>query len=174
MKPKYKQMSKRVLLLNASEEVVNIIEWNRAVKLLYSGKALEHTVDEFYEIRLPDRVIQLPKIIILRNYIRIPYRRITPTRKNIFLRDQYSCQYCEDKLTEDTATIDHVTPRSKGGGSTWENMVTCCRRCNLKKANNYPKDVGLKLHKKPRPPLVNVLGLRELIELNKCWSKFVG
>jgi hypothetical protein len=61
MKPKYKQMSKRVLLLNASEEVVNIIEWNRAVKLLYSGKALEHTVDEFYEIRLPDKVIQLPK-----------------------------------------------------------------------------------------------------------------
>jgi 5-methylcytosine-specific restriction endonuclease McrA len=67
-----------------------------------------------------------------------------------------------------------VTPRSKGGGSTWENMVTCCRKCNLKKANNYPKDVGLKLNKKPRPPLVNVLGLRELIELNKCWSKFVG
>ena len=92
-------MSKRVLLLNASEEVVNIIEWNRAVKLLYSGKALEHDIDEYYEIKLPNKTIRLPKIIILRNYIRIPHRRITPTRKNIFLRDQYGCQYCDEKLT---------------------------------------------------------------------------
>ena len=171
-KPKYSRMIRKVLLLNASEEILNIVDWIKAVKLLNNGKALNYSND-FYEIKTSDNVVKLPKTIILKTFVRVPFRRIPPTRKNIFLRDQYTCQYCKVDLDDKNATLDHVVPKSKGGGSTWENLVTSCHDCNLKKGNKPLKDCGLHLEKKPKPPFVNILGLREYIYHNQEWKKFL-
>jgi len=148
-KPKYSRMIRKVLLLNASEEILNIVDWIKAVKLLNNGKALNYSND-FYEIKTSEQVVKLPKTIILKTFVRVPFRRIPPTRKNIFLRDQYTCQYCKKDLDDKNATLDHVVPKSKG-----------------------LKESGLNLEKKPKPPFVSILGLREYIYHNQEWKKFL-
>ena len=84
------------------------------------------------------------------SYIYIKNRKIALTRKNIFKRDQYKCQYCGDCNL--LLTLDHVIPKQKGGRDTWKNLVTSCNRCNSKKANSYIDDVGMRLMNEPVKP----------------------
>ncbi|MCG9884230.1 MAG: HNH endonuclease [Cyanobacteria bacterium] len=136
----------RVLVLNASYEPLNITSWRRAVILLIKGKAeqVEHNGRFIY----PD--MPLPTVIRLRHYIRIPYKEIALTRRNIFHRDGHSCQYC--RYTGDELTLDHVIPRSRGGGDSWENIVTACVRCNIRKGNRTPREAEMPLERPPRRP----------------------
>ena len=117
----------KVLVLNASYELLNITSWRRAVVLLIKGKAeqLENNKTLIY-YHFP-----LPSVIRLRHYVRVPYKRIPLTRRNILERDCYTCQYCNAQTEK--LTLDHVIPRSRGGGDTWENIVTACVKCNIKK-----------------------------------------
>ncbi len=136
----------KVLVLNASYEPLNITSWRRAVVLLLKGKAeqVEHNGKVLYT-GLP-----LPTVIRLRHYILVPYKEIPLTRRNILHRDGHSCQYCG--YTGDELTLDHVLPRSRGGDDSWENMVTACVRCNVKKGNRTPKEANLFLRTTPRKP----------------------
>ncbi|MGB3205719.1 MAG: HNH endonuclease [Crinalium sp.] len=136
----------KVLVLNASYEPLNITSWRRAVVLMLKGKAeqVEHNGKMLY----PD--FPLPTVIRLRHYVRVPYKEIPLTRRNILHRDGHSCQYC--RCTGDDLTLDHVLPRSRGGGDTWENIVTACVRCNVKKGNRTPKEANMFLHHQPRRP----------------------
>jgi 5-methylcytosine-specific restriction endonuclease McrA len=136
----------KVLVLNASYEPLNITSWRRAVVLLIKGKAeqVEHN-GRFVYLGLP-----LPTVIRLRYYVRVPYKEIPLTRRNILHRDSHSCQYCG--YTGDDLTLDHVIPRSRGGGDTWENIVTACVRCNVNKGNRTPKEANLMLRNPPRKP----------------------
>ena len=136
----------KVLVLNASYEPLNITSWRRAVVLLIKGKAeqLEHKKQVIYAD------FQLPTVIRLRYYVRVPYKEIPLTRRNILERDCNSCQYCTTK--GDRLTIDHVVPRSRGGGDTWENLVAACVRCNVKKGSRTPKEADMTLLNKPRRP----------------------
>ncbi len=136
----------KVLVLNASYEPLNITNWRRAVVLLIKGKAeqLEHNGKFIYE-GLP-----LPTVIRLRHYVQIPYKEIPLTRRNILHRDNHTCQYCS--YSGDDLTLDHVVPRSRGGGDTWDNMVTACVRCNVKKGNRTPKEANMPLLTQPRRP----------------------
>ncbi|MEK0188666.1 HNH endonuclease, partial [Microcoleus anatoxicus] len=111
-----------VLVLNVSYEPLNITNWRRAVVLLLKGKAeqVEHN-GKFIAPNFP-----LPTVIRLRHYVRVPYKDIPLTRRNILHRDAHSCQYCS--YTGDDLTLDHVIPRSRGGGESWENLVTACMR----------------------------------------------
>jgi 5-methylcytosine-specific restriction endonuclease McrA len=86
----------------------------------------------------------------LRHYVRVPYKEIPLTRRNIFHRDGHSCQYCG--CTGDDLTLDHVIPRSRGGGDTWENIVTACVRCNVKKGCRTPQEARMPLRYLPRQP----------------------
>ena len=113
-----------VLVLNASYEPLNITSWRRAIVLLLKGKAEQ--IEHSGKYILPD--FPLPTVIRLRYYVRVPYKDIPLTRRNIMHRDSNSCQYCGD--TGDDLTLDHVLPRSRGGPETWENLVTACVRCN--------------------------------------------
>lgn len=135
-----------VLVLNASYEPLNITNWRRAVILLLKGKAeqVEHNGKFVYE-GLP-----LPTVIRLRQYVRIPYKEIPLSRRNIFHRDSHSCQYCG--YTGEQLTLDHVIPRSRGGLDTWENLVTACVSCNVRKGNRTPKESGMLLPFPPRKP----------------------
>ena len=160
----------KVLVLNASYEPLNITSWRRAVVLLLKGKAeqLEHNG------RLVYSDFPLPSVIRLRQYIRIPYKEIPLTRRNILERDRCTCQYCNYRGEQ--LTLDHIIPRSRGGRETWENLVAACVRCNVKKGNRTPKEAGMTLHRLPRRPYSSLHF--ELVKytkgnLNHKWRKYV-
>ncbi len=133
-------------MLNASYEPLNITGWRRAVILMLKGKAeqVEHNGKYLY------RDFPLPTVIRLRQYIAVPYREIPLTRRNILNRDNHACQYCGYK--GDELTLDHIIPRSRGGGDSWENLITACMRCNVKKGSRTPKEANLHLRTQPRKP----------------------
>ncbi len=136
----------KVLVLNASYEPLNITSWQRAIVLLIKGKAeqVEHNGKLIYE-NLP-----LPTVIRLRHYVNMPYKEIPLTRRNILHRDGHSCQYCG--YMGDELTLDHILPRSRGGGDSWENIVTACVRCNVRKGNRTPREANMPLNLTPRRP----------------------
>lgn len=136
----------KVLVLNASYEPLNITSWRRAVVLIIKGKAetVEHNGLAVYA-NFP-----LPTVIRLRHYVRIPYKDIPLTRRNLLYRDNHTCQYCG--YAGDGLTLDHVVPRSRGGKEVWENMVSACVRCNVKKGNRTPKEARMPLRITPRKP----------------------
>lgn len=139
--------NKKVLVLNASYEPLNVCGWRRAILLVFKGKAeqIEHNGNVIY----PN--FNMPTVIRLRNYIKIPYKEIPLTRRNLMFRDGHTCQYCTDKGPD--LTIDHVRPRSRGGRDTWDNVVACCQRCNVKKGNKTPREAHMKLRKQPKAPM---------------------
>ena len=129
----------KVLVLNASYEPLNITSWRRAVVLIIKGKAegIELREHQIY----PD--FPLPSVIRLRHYVRIPYKEIPLTRRNLLHRDNNTCQYCGH--SGESLTLDHVIPRSRGGGDTWENIVSACVRCNVRKGSRTPKEADMPL-----------------------------
>jgi 5-methylcytosine-specific restriction endonuclease McrA len=159
----------KVLVLNASYEPLNITSWRRAIVLLLKGKAeqLEHNGKYVY-CDLP-----LPSVIRLRHYVKVPYKEITLTRRNILERDRHTCQYCSYR--GERLTLDHVIPRSRGGGDNWENLVTACVPCNVKKGNRTPKEANMTLLTQPRQPYSSLIF--EIIkhtqgERNQEWKKY--
>jgi 5-methylcytosine-specific restriction endonuclease McrA len=139
-------MTMPVLVLNASYEPVNITRARRALVLLIKGAAvIEEAHDRFVHVGL-----QLPCVIRLRQYRRLPSRIQTLSRKNILIRDSYMCQYCGERLLSSESELEHVIPRAQGGASTWENLVAACRDCNARKADRTPAEAGMKLLRQPR------------------------
>lgn len=139
----------KVLLVNTDLTPIGIIPWTKAVTMFILEK-----VDIYKEgdkvIRSEKLAIPKPLIVRLKKYKYIKYfPRLS--KLNIFLRDQYSCQYCGVQLTTKTATLDHIVPRSKGGTNDWTNIVTCCKECNCKKADKTLEEIGFKLLNKPEP-----------------------
>jgi len=103
-------------------------------------------------IGLVNRLIRIPRVIVLLTYDKFPRGEVRFTRLNIFRRDQNTCQYCGKKFPRSELSIDHVIPRSYGGKSTWENVVCCCYSCNKKKGGRTPQEAGMKLLAPPRRP----------------------
>lgn len=136
----------KVLVLNASYEPLNITSWRRAVVLLLKGKAeqIEHNGKVVYGN------IPLPTVIRLRHYVHVPHKEIPLTRRNVLYRDGHRCQYCG--CYGEDLTLDHVIPRSRGGEDTWENVVSACVRCNVKKGNRTSWEAGMPLLRQPRRP----------------------
>ncbi|NEQ95597.1 MAG: HNH endonuclease [Cyanothece sp. SIO2G6] len=160
----------KVLVLNASYEPLNITSWRRAIVLLIKEKAeqVEHNGRFVY----PD--FPLPTVIRLRQYVRVPYKDIPLTRRNILHRDGHACQYCS--YSGDELTLDHVIPRSRGGGDSWDNVVTACVRCNVNKGNRTPREAGMTLRHQPRKPHSSLyFEVRKHIKsgLHAEWQKYV-
>jgi 5-methylcytosine-specific restriction endonuclease McrA len=179
-----------VLVLNKSFLPVQITTVRRAFCLLYAGiaKAVNSQYETFdYEswrqigverndetLGLVDRVIKVPRVILLIAYDRVPKRRTRFSRYNIFARDKNICQYCGQKFQRHDLNLDHVIPRSQGGFSTWENVVCSCHQCNRKKGGKTPDQAKMKLIAPPRkpawtPPLN--LSIQEL--MRKEWVPFL-
>jgi 5-methylcytosine-specific restriction endonuclease McrA len=138
-----------VLVLNASYEPINVCAARRAIVLVLKGVAMteEENGHFLHSTRLAMRV---PSVIRLLEYRRIPHQTRALSRKNILLRDRNSCQYCGAALASSELTLDHVVPRSRGGLSTWENLVACCHGCNRRKGNQLPHEANMKLIREPR------------------------
>lgn len=124
--------------------------WQDAVKAVCMDRV--STIANYDRVvRSPSFQMQLPSVISLREYIS-PSRRPAFTRFNVFLRDGFACQYCGDRLPTHELTFDHVVPRSRGGRTTWDNVVAACSSCNLVKGNRMPRDCGMEPLTEPHQP----------------------
>jgi 5-methylcytosine-specific restriction endonuclease McrA len=139
----------QVLVLNASYEPLNVCTVRRAHVLVFKGKA-EVLEDLPRPLRSASDTYRWPHVIRLVHYVRVPRavkRKIS--RRALFARDGWRCQYCG---SSGKLTLDHVVPRSRGGDSVWENVVTSCAPCNLKKGNRLLDEVEMRLVSLPKPP----------------------
>jgi 5-methylcytosine-specific restriction endonuclease McrA len=166
-------MSKQVLVLNAGYEPLSLVSVRRAVVLLLREKAelLEATQQLLYSA---NQTMPEPLVIRLVHYVRLPHRRVPPTRVAIMLRDAYVCQYCGEKPGQLQLTVDHIVPRSRGGGHSWTNLVTACKRCNQRKGNLTVEEVGMAPLRKPFEPSYVALVLLSNPVAADRWERLMG
>ncbi|MCC7345171.1 MAG: HNH endonuclease [Deltaproteobacteria bacterium] len=161
-------LSSNVLVLNHSYFPVHVTSVRRALVMLYQGIA--KVVDEQYKtfdfetwldlsvelhhesIGLVDRLIRVPRVLLLSSYDRLPKKNVRFSRYNIYLRDRNTCQYCGHSFPKFELNLDHVIPRSRGGKTTWDNVVCSCIDCNRRKGGHLPEEAGMRLLKRPVKP----------------------
>lgn len=143
---------KRVLLLDQNNHPLRVCSWKRALVLILKGKAqCAKSISNIEDIINIDNTV-IPRIIRLNYEVAVPDLELPFSRKNIFTRDNYTCQYCGQKFSASELTLDHVYPKSRLGPDIWENIVTCCKECNQFKADKTPKEAGMKLMRRPYRP----------------------
>ncbi len=164
-------MEKRVLVLNLDHSPVAVVSPQKAIVLLLLDKANCLSTYELLEIRTVSRSFEYPAVIRLNHYKNIPYRGVLLNRVNLFRRDGGECQYCGSRRH---LTIDHVIPRSKGGKTSWTNLVTACNRCNVNKGDKTPEQAGFILRKEPFKPSLSYF-LSEYAERQaEQWLPFIS
>lgn len=164
-------MAQRVLVLNQDYTALTICGVERAFLLVYMNKAELVAIDRGKVLRSVNREFSMPSIIRLNGYVKLPYRGVLLNRQNIFRRDGNKCQYCGSTMD---LTIDHVVPRSKGGPSSWENLITACRTCNSRKGDSTPEEAGMKYYQKPYKPSF-LLFLRDFSgNIDDQWLPYLG
>lgn len=160
-----------VLVLNQNYEPLNVCNTRRAVVLLDRGKA-EVIENGDGELRSPSIVFPLPSVIRLIHLIKRPRPRVRLTRREVFIRDLFTCQYCGLKTRE--LTLDHVVPRHRGGRHTWDNLVSACRGCNHRKGGKLLDESRLSLRRPPYEPKANSYYLfGQYLDSYEDWSKFI-
>ena len=143
-------MQEPVLVLNATFEPINVTAVRRAMVLMIKGVAQAEEINHT-QVHSASRSLEVPSVIRLLAYRHIPQQTRALSRKNILLRDRNTCQFCRRILPASELTLDHVVPRSRGGRSSWENLVACCYQCNNRKGDRTPEEAGLALARRPRP-----------------------
>jgi 5-methylcytosine-specific restriction endonuclease McrA len=166
-------VSSRVLVLNASYEPINVCTVRRAAVLVLKERAeiLEHADHMLQAERV---ALPRPAVIRLRSYVRLPRdahaRRIT--RRAVFARDRWTCQYCG--IVRGSLTVDHVIPRSKGGTSSWENIVSSCAPCNRRKGDRLPTQIDMHPRRKPAPPNPTVFVHVATPTIPSAWEQYLA
>lgn len=148
-------MAGMTLLLNASYEPISVISWQRAMTLFFLEKVEVLAEYEDRDINSITVCFKMPSVVRLLKYVRRRYMGIKFSRQNIYARDNHRCQYCGSRPPMPELSFDHVMPRSKGGKTCWENIVTCCVTCNRKKGGATPEEAGMSLLKPPIKPRSN-------------------
>lgn len=182
-------LERSTLVLNRSWRPVHVTTVRRALCLVFRDVArivspeslstfsFREWIDEpvpegLLTIRSPSVALAPPEVILLARYDRIPCHEAPFTRRNLFLRDDFTCQYCGRRCSSDHLSVDHVLPRSRGGSTSWENCVLACVGCNARKADRTLKEAGFRLLRKPtRPRWSPYLNLRPNQRLDS-WAKF--
>ena len=141
------------LVLNASFEPLQIVTWQKALQLLFQGK-VEVVEESDREVRTVRLTIRVPAVLRLLSYVPLTRKKqiVRFSRINVFLRDQYSCQYCGNRFAKHQLTLDHVIPIVQGGQKSWENIVTACKPCNQRKGGRTPSQANMKLTRRPKQP----------------------
>jgi len=186
-----------VLVLNRLWQAGNVIGAKRAFALLARGHAhvVHHhdedfrvfsmmdwidfsqnnpPIEELEAVHTPNRIIRLPRVILLSFFDKLPCKELKLTRSNVFERDKNQCQYCAKVFPREELNLDHVIPRHYGGKTTWENIVCSCIKCNSRKANRLPHEANMRLIRKPvkpkwRPVISLVLNTRH----REMWKDFL-
>lgn len=138
-----------VLVLNQNYEPLNVCNAKRAIVLLQRGKA-EVIEDSERLLRSVAHAFRVPSVIRMVYFIRRPRPAARLSRREVFARDGFTCQYCGTRTHD--LTLDHVVPRHRGGPHTWDNLVSACKRCNHRKAGRTPAEARMQLQRKPRRP----------------------
>ena len=141
----------QVLLLNITYEPLKVIDWKKAVRLLLLGKVevLEEYSREVHSISF---TLRLPSVVRLLRMVKRGKRPVRFSRQNIYARDKHQCQYCGKRLPAEDLSYDHVIPKSRGGKTLWNNIVTCCLSCNRKKGGRTPREARMNLIRQPKEP----------------------
>jgi 5-methylcytosine-specific restriction endonuclease McrA len=185
-----KVLQRPTLVLNRNWQPVNVATVARALVLLWNESARvvdpadyqTYTWEDWSRLRPHDgeRFIQavrirlrVPEVVTLSEYDRLPAAAVTFSRRNIFKRDRFTCQYCGVQPGSEELTLDHVVPRAQGGESRWDNCVLACVACNKRKADRTPQQAGMRLHKQPVQPKWRPLYAAHNVRI-ESWSKFVS
>lgn len=184
-------LDEKTLVLNRSWHAIHVTTVRRALVLLYQNLAKVVSPDTFEmhdfaswtdlaEARAQSCVktvtlrVPIPEVIVLRGYDGVPTRRVAFSRRNIYRRDRYTCQYCGRRRPSEDLSIDHVIPRSRGGRTSWTNCALACLRCNVRKGNRTVEEAGMRLRSTPAEPdwvphVELTLGYRR-----QSWAKFIS
>jgi len=163
-----------VLVLNATYEPINVTAVRRALVLILKGVATAEEDDGSF-IHAAHLTVRIPSVIRLLEFRRIPYQTRALSRKNLLLRDRYTCQFCGCAFPAHELTLDHVIPRSRGGHTDWDNLVACCHKCNNLKGDRLPEEAGLKLLRPPRPFTLHTSRqiMRMMGRSDERWRKYL-
>lgn len=164
-------LDRRVLVLNASYEVLNLTNLKRALKLLLTGKA-ETVRNNGLTIHAGSLVLPAPSVVKLRYFVPPTYHVLPLNRKNVLFRDNFTCQYCGSRSLLGM-TIDHIVPRSQGGKTVWDNVVCACKKCNAQKGDRCPQEARMKLCKKPVQPVYTPLFRAAAEHFPPEWAAFL-
>lgn len=184
-------LSSNVLVLNRNYFPIHVTTLKRAVCMLYQGiaKAIDDEYKTFdfkswselsvavhdEKMGLVGRVMKVPRVIVLVAYDHLPKRGVRFSRLNVILRDKHVCQYCGKKFPRNRLNLDHVIPRSQGGVTSWENVVTSCHECNRKKGGQTPQEAGMKLIHKPfKPSTTPFIDLSFYSIKYEAWKPFIS
>jgi 5-methylcytosine-specific restriction endonuclease McrA len=153
---------------------IQIINWRDAIIDLYQNK-VESIIDYDDTVRSPSVEMKIPAVIRIRRKTKVIKPKVKFSKLNIVTRDNSRCQYCLEKFPASRLTYDHVFPRSRGGETSWENVVCACRPCNMRKGDKTPEEAGMRLHTVPRrPEALPVAPLRvQGADIPEQWEGFV-
>ncbi len=158
------------LKLDASWRPIEIITSFKAFSMCRSGRA---NVVEDYDVKAHGTAM-FPAVIVLKSYVRKHEFLLSCTRRNVYSRDDYTCQYCSMKaISKFDLTLDHVLPKSRGGPKTWDNIVSSCHKCNEKKGARTPKEAGMRLLKEPKRPKATFIDFYPIKYVPKEWSPYI-
>jgi 5-methylcytosine-specific restriction endonuclease McrA len=143
-----------VLVLDVDFQPLRIEHWHRVICDFFNGKVEVIHNSEDRTIKTITHDIPMPSVVRVLRRFRRDKQVIKFSRLNVYARDAFTCQYCSKRLPSEDLTFDHVVPRSKGGKTSWTNIVACCVSCNTQKANRTPQQAGMKLHREPKKPHV--------------------
>lgn len=160
-----------VLVLNHNFQPLHVCSTRRAIVLLILGKAEVIENGRGY-VRAPKDVFLRPSVIRLNQTVRRPYPRVRLSKKEIFRRDNYTCQYCG--RSSNHLTVDHIIPRHRGGGHSWDNLVSACPSCNRRKGGRTPQEANMRLLQPAYEPRANGLYLfRKYLDHYDEWRRFI-
>ena len=160
-----------VIVLNADFTYLHTVSWKRGIRLVLKGK-VEVLKYGQYVVNSFRNLYRIPLVVRLITFVRRVYRtRVPLNKRNILIRDDYTCQYCGTRC-KSAPTLDHILPKSRGGLFSWNNTVTSCRRCNQRKGDKTPSESGMSLLHKPVQPTISEfvnrkitqMGLREFLQ----------
>lgn len=183
-------LNDKVLILNKSWIAIRIKNVKHAIKLVSRQRAFIvdtesfaiYSWNEWVKFNVSDNdkyivstsgKIKCPEVLVLSSYNKLPKSKPRLTKKNIFIRDGYKCQYSGEKVTKKTADIDHVVPKSKGGKTTWDNLVVCSKKINRLKSNKTIQEVGLELIQKPKEPNFRNVLIDPNMKIPDSWLNFL-
>lgn len=163
-------MTNRVLVLNQDYSPMTVCSVERAFLLIYLKKAELLNAVKSKELRSVCATFPFPSVIKINRYVSMPYMGVVLTRQNIFRRDSHECQYCG---THKDLTLDHLIPRSKGGKSTWSNLVTACRRCNARKGDYLIDQIDMQPKTLPHKPSYVMFLMDSSGQLQEEWKAYL-
>ena len=159
------------MVLNQSYEPLTICTIKKAVLLIFLGKAEIVHKDEKKSIRTVRMNFPWPSVIRISKFIKVPYKKVILSRKNILRRDNYKCAYCG--RSDLMLTVDHIIPKAKGGNDSWENLITACTKCNNIKGDRTPDEANMKLLTRPYKPS-HVIFIKNIVsKIDEKWKPYL-